>query len=113
MNLSRLDFEAAGFARQPEVEPGVEIWVKTFEAAAAPYIRDHLVGTENITETTEAEVIIRGSAAGWTIQLTLPEVDYVEEPLPLNDDEGLGVFKDAQAAHTRRTVVQPSRPRPR
>lgn len=91
--------KAAGFIETVYREQEGVFWKKTLKARDMPYVREHLVGTAvagvDIDDDDECFVEV---VSGSEVQMGIPSVDYYEELVPVDSDEGRGLLRDAGVA---------------
>lgn len=83
---------AAGFQPAYEAALGKGALVKVMTAWEMPYVREHIVGTMGVTDS---ELVIIEVVPDGSVQMRIDSVGYIEEPVPADSDEGLGVLRDA------------------
>lgn len=83
---------AAGFQPAYQAALGPGTLVKVMTAWDMPYVREHIVGTMGVTDS---ELVVIEVVPEGPVQMRIDAVGYIEEPVPVDSDEGLGVLRDA------------------
>jgi hypothetical protein len=83
----------AGFVRGLGSDPEATSYVKTMEVGAMPYAREHIVGTLNITEKDTA--LIEYCPETREVSFSIHAVNYFEEPVQAESEDGKGLLRDA------------------